>query len=176
MRYSSQINTISNKRGSNKIRKFIGKQNDKYISPDFFVINNKKVTDKTEIDELFDIYFVNVGKNVQSKIPKQNETFENGISHNITTNMFKTSTDPVNIIDTTKTLKRKTSSGFDEISTKLLSEIIEDIAYPLTYIINLLFSKGIVPENMKIAKVIPIYKSGEISKLNNYRPIEYYRL
>ena len=82
-----------------------------------------------------------------------------------------TLTDPVNIIDTAKILKRKTSSRFDEISTKLISEIIEDIAYPLTYIINLSFSKGIVPENMKIAKFIPIYKFGEISKLNNYRPI-----
>jgi len=118
--------------------------------PDFFVVNNKKVIDKTEIAELFNNYFVNIGrkKNVQSKIPKQNETFENYISHNISNNMFITSTDPINIIDTAKTLKRKPRSGFDEISTKLLSEIIEDIAYPLTYIINVSFSKGVVPENM----------------------------
>ena len=68
-------------------------------------------------------------------------------------------------------MKKKVSSGFDEMSTKLVSDIIEDIACPLTYIINLSFSTGIVPNKMKIAKVIPIYKSGEISNLSNYRPI-----
>ncbi|KAK2170315.1 hypothetical protein LSH36_3g10015 [Paralvinella palmiformis] len=55
-----------------ELRKLLEKQNDKNICPDFFIINNKKVTDKTEIAELCYNYFVNVGKNVQSKIPKQN--------------------------------------------------------------------------------------------------------
>ena len=76
--------------------------------PDFFVVNNKKVIDKTEIGELFNNYFVNIGKkNVQSKISKQNETFENYISYNISNNMFITSTDPINITDTTKHYKGK---------------------------------------------------------------------
>jgi hypothetical protein len=30
---------------------------------------------------------------------------------------------------------------------------------------------GIVPSKMKIAKVIPIFKSGDPADLNNYRPI-----
>jgi len=112
-----------------------------------------------------------VGKNVKNKIPKPNETFEKYMSRDVASNIFLTSTDPVNIIDTAKTLKRKTSSGFDEISRKLLSDTIEDIACPLTYLINLSFSKGVVPENIKMAKAIPIHKSGEISNFNNYRPI-----
>jgi len=48
---------------------------------------------------------------------------------------------------------------------------LKDIAYPLTYIINLSYSKGVVDENMKIVKVIPIHKSGEIYKFSIYRPI-----
>ena len=39
----------------------------KYICPDFFVMNNKKVTDKTEIDELFNNHFANVGKTSKAK-------------------------------------------------------------------------------------------------------------
>ena len=36
----------------------------------------KKVTDKGEIPELFDNYFVNIGKQIfHSEIPKQKETF-----------------------------------------------------------------------------------------------------
>ena len=30
---------------------------------------------------------------------------------------------------------------------------------------------GTVPQNMKVAKVIPIFKSGDKHKFNNYRPI-----
>ena len=36
---------------------------------------------------------------------------------------------------------------------------------------NLTFLTGIVPKELKIAKVIPIFKSGNASSFNNYRPI-----
>ena len=42
---------------------------------------------------------------------------------------------------------------------------------PFMHICNLSFSKGIFPQQMKIAKVIPIFESGDKSQFNNYRPI-----
>ena len=42
---------------------------------------------------------------------------------------------------------------------------------PFMHICNLSFNKGIFPLQMKIAKVIPIFKSGDKSQFNNYRPI-----
>ena len=39
------------------------------------------------------------------------------------------------------------------------------------HICNLSFHTGIVPEQMKIARVVPIYKHGEPSQFNNYRPV-----
>ena len=33
------------------------------------------------------------------------------------------------------------------------------------------FNTGIVPDQLKIAKVVPIYKASDNSLLNNYRPI-----
>ena len=38
-------------------------------------------------------------------------------------------------------------------------------------IFNLSISTGIVPEKMKIAKVIPIYKKGDADVFSNYRPV-----
>ena len=68
-------------------------------------------------------------------------------------------------------MKPKTSHGHDNISTKLLKETIDLILIPLTHIINQSFTSGIVPGNMKIAKIIPIFKSGNQEIMNNYRPI-----
>jgi len=48
---------------------------------------------------------------------------------------------------------------------------MDNILIPLARIINLSFEPGIVPRNMKIARITPIFKSGETSELNNYRPI-----
>ena len=38
-------------------------------------------------------------------------------------------------------------------------------------IFKLSFKKGIVPNALKVAKVIPIFKSGEKDSVKNYRPI-----
>ena len=48
---------------------------------------------------------------------------------------------------------------------------IDHIILPLTHIINQSLATGIVPHDMKIAKVIPIFKSGNKNIFNNYRPI-----
>ena len=42
---------------------------------------------------------------------------------------------------------------------------------PLTRIFNLSVSTGIVPDKLKIAKVIPIYKKDDAEKFSNYRPV-----
>ena len=46
------------------------------------------------------------------------------------------------------------------------------ICAPLTYIINLSLISGVVPQEMKIARVIPFFfKSGDKSLFTNYRPV-----
>ena len=45
------------------------------------------------------------------------------------------------------------------------------IAAPLAYIINLSLSSGTYPNRWKIAKIVPVYKSGNVSELGNYHCI-----
>ena len=68
-------------------------------------------------------------------------------------------------------LKNKNSSGKDEISNKLLKSIKDEIAKPLTIIINQSLKTGVFPDALKIAKVKPLYKKGDNFCLHNYRPI-----
>ena len=42
---------------------------------------------------------------------------------------------------------------------------------PLTYIINKSLAEGIFPNELKLARVVPIFKTGDPSSISNYRPI-----
>ena len=63
------------------------------------------------------------------------------------------------------------SAGYDDISKNVVKDTIAFIIIPLTYIINLSLSNGVFPDHLKIARVIPLFKSGTISLLTNYRPV-----
>ena len=47
----------------------------------------------------------------------------------------------------------------------------EEFALVLSDIVNASFLVGKFPDGAKIAKVVPVYKSGDKKQLNNYRPI-----
>uniref|UniRef100_A0A8C8DB19 Reverse transcriptase domain-containing protein n=1 Tax=Oryzias sinensis TaxID=183150 RepID=A0A8C8DB19_9TELE len=57
------------------------------------------------------------------------------------------------------------------ITLTLLKEVIEGILKPLVFICNLSFQSGSFPNSMKLAKVIPLYKTGNKHHFTNYRPI-----
>ena len=68
-------------------------------------------------------------------------------------------------------LKPKPSCGYDGISTKLLKTCRLEICKPLTLIINQMLTTSIFPDDLKVAKVIPLFKKGKKEILDNYRPI-----
>ena len=47
----------------------------------------------------------------------------------------------------------------------------DDIARPLTLIINQSLSTGVFPDKLKTAKVIPLYKKDDPHLVDNFRPI-----
>ena len=59
----------------------------------------------------------------------------------------------------------------DKIHPYLASIAAFEIFHPITYIINLSLKQCIYPDNLKIAKVIPIFKQGSRDSCDNYRPI-----
>ena len=45
------------------------------------------------------------------------------------------------------------------------------ICEPLKHIFQISLTKGIVPNKLKIARVTPVFKAGEVTDVSNYRPI-----
>ena len=78
---------------------------------------------------------------------------------------------PSDVLSYAHKIQSKISSGHDDISSKIMKITINIIIEPLTHIINQSLKTGIVPSEMKIAKVIPIHKSSDPSVLKNYRPV-----
>ena len=52
-----------------------------------------------------------------------------------------------------------------------VKESIIYISEPLTYIINLSINSGVVPDQMKLARMVPLFKSGDKRLFSNYRPV-----
>ena len=57
------------------------------------------------------------------------------------------------------------------MSSKFIKQITPSIITPLALVINQIFNTGIFPDKLKIAKVVPIFKKGDNTLMNNYRPI-----
>ncbi len=66
---------------------------------------------------------------------------------------------------------KNTAAGHDGIKCILIKETIDSILLPLTHILSLSLRFGIIPQDLKIAKVVPIFKAGDINEFGNYRPI-----
>ena len=66
---------------------------------------------------------------------------------------------------------RDKATGDEQISCRLLKMTKYVIAESLTDIINKSLATGCVPNGWKVARVIPIFKAGDMSNPSNYRPI-----
>ena len=93
-----------------------------------------------------------------------------GNSPNLNT-MYFTPTGPREIEQIIKSFKTKKSTGDDGISMHILKQLCEPCSEPIAILVNMSLEQGIVPDAMKLAKVIPIHKSKSKELFNNYRPI-----
>ena len=81
--------------------------------------------------------------------------------------------DEEEVITTVTGCTKKRSSDFEDISMDTVAKIVSVICKRLAHICNniISFRTGVFPSRMKIAKVIPMFKSGTKTDVTNYRPI-----
>ena len=93
-------------------------------------------------------------------LPKDDTTIYDYLEENIEHTMFLSPVDDLEIIRTVKNCKNKRSTDFSDISMSLLKKVISKIIKPFAHICNVSFQTGVFPNKMKLANVIPLYKSG----------------
>jgi uncharacterized protein YlbG (UPF0298 family) len=79
----------------------------------------------------------------------------------------------VNETEVEKIIKnlKNASAGYDGVHAKVVKASYKEFLTPLTHVMNLSLLQGTFPDTMKIAKVIPLYKSGDHMSISNYRPV-----
>src|SRR5258705_768805 len=75
------------------------------------------------------------------------------------------------IISVMKLINTNTRPGPDMIHGKLVADVVEHIAPFLESLFNKMIESKYVPLNLNIATIIPIYKGGNSTDMDNYRPI-----
>ena len=71
-----------------------------------------------------------------------------------------------------KNINVKKATGTDKIPPKMVKISAEVLSQPLADVINNSISKGVSPDNAKIASVSPINKqSNDKNKVSNFRPV-----
>ena len=63
------------------------------------------------------------------------------------------------------------STGLDGIPARFLKDAAPILKVPVTFLINLSISEGQVPDELKMAKVKPLFKKNDRLKPENYRPV-----
>jgi len=153
------------------LRKAMGKFNNKTSFSQTFLINGTLILEIFQIAESFNNYFSEIDIQTNQNVHQSNKHFTEYMPIRNMRSMFLYPVAPSDVLFNTYNLKPKLSQGYAGISTKLLKESIPNILQHITHIINRSFVTGIVPQDLKIAKVIPIYKSSDQSLLQNDRPV-----
>ena len=135
-----------------------------------FIINNTETDNKLEISESFNNFYVNLGSSLAEKLPS---TDVDPISYmnNVTNSTL--SLEPVTEDEVKKIMQnmKNSSAGWDDLSPKTIKSTYTHFLKPLVHICNLSLLHGVFPQELKIARVIPLYKGGDSSYMVNYRPV-----
>jgi len=135
-------------------------------------IDGNTVTDSAAIADKFNTFFVNIASEIEKTIPPADQPLQYPTVPEPTA--FLNMSNPIisqDIIDVINQLKPKHSLDPSNLSMVILKQVSNQICMPLKHIVNLSLATGEIPLQMKTAKIVPIFKSGDPTDINNYRPI-----
>ena len=131
--------------------------------------NGTSIRGDKNIAHMLNRHFTSIGPKLAATMPKNNnylkylKKYETELS-------FKKVTD-LEIELIISKLDKKKSTGFDHISNSLVRDLRTSIVRPLMICINKSLEEGTVPFDLKVAKITPLFKSGDRENVTNYRPI-----
>ena len=155
-------------------------KNHNNIKNTWAIINKVINTNKKEINSLhnptsieFNDYFSSIGPTLAKQIINEpsNESIYSIMNENTKESLFLLPTTLTEIQKEISNTKIKYSTDFNDINMYIIKNISTEICPIITHLFNRSLSDGYFPNILKKSKVIPLYKSGDRKKPENYRPI-----
>jgi hypothetical protein len=142
------------------------------------IYNGESFSDSYQIACKLNEFFTSMPLKIANEIPPCEddipEPVDTGSSSDDNIPLLNFSNCPVTeteILDAISMLLPKKTEDFNGVSLFFLKKFKNYLVKPLRHIFNCSFMSSIVPSQFKIAKVIPLFKSGDKSLPDNYRPI-----
>ena len=139
-------------------------------TPDKINHHGTSVSNPLNVSNIFNDYFIDVGPATQAKIPPSRSSYKSYLPNRVVDSLFINPTTHEEVLNIIFSLKNS-APGFDGIPIIVVKHVAYSLCTPLTHLFNLSLEKGIVPSSLKIARVVPVYKSGDKDSVKNYRPI-----
>ena len=175
--YNENVNTP--KQFWNQIKQSYPVKEEKTMTTKIFDINGSATSDKNTIVSGFNTYFTNVGKTLQASLVTLGNTIWQNHEHaNLSKKInpkevqfFFVKVSVLDLLKILRKLKGSKAGGYDNIPRSMIKDCAEEITAPLAYLINSCLEESVFPRAEKCAKITPVFKSGNRSSMDNYRPI-----
>ena len=151
--------------------KMLNKKKIKHNKISSLEVNSSITTNQQEIVEEFNDFFSKVGLKLAKNIDNSSHNFKEYLGSPQPQSILISKTNVTEITGIINKLKNNKSPGYDSYNVRFLKLCSPVISSTLCNIFNNMVKSGIYPDDLKIAKVVPIYKSGDSTKCTNYRPI-----
>ena len=147
------------------------KNKKKLNSPNSLINEGKTITNPKIIAERFNKFFIKIGTNIQNKLSPTKKYYADYLLKPSKEIFLITPTTDEEISHIISGLNIRKSTGRNSMPIKVMKQIKHVISAHLAKLTNRSFHNGAFPNILKIAKVIPIFKSESRVVCNNYRPI-----
>lgn len=116
-------------------------------------------------------YFSEVGPELADRIPRGEGSCLSTMSPRNPHSLFLYAATEEEVSKVINSFDSKKSRDVYELNMDFVKKIAAPLIKPLTDIVNVSFSEGIFPSELKCAKIAPIFKQGSREVVSNYRPI-----
>ncbi len=171
--YNKRFESVKNnlRKTWKTINSIIGRNKKSNTQTNFIDSNGCAISDPQVISEEFNNFFVNIGPKLASTIKTDGKCYHDYLKTPSNSNMYMKPIVKEEVVKIIDSFNQNKSAGHDNIGNFIVKRIANEISVPLTKIFNMSIRTGIFPDELKVAKVIPIYKKESPEIFSNYRPV-----
>ena len=147
-------------------------------TPSSLIVNKETFKNPTAIANQLNHHFVNIGKSLVTNLSWSNDNdYLTYLKSPCPSSIYFYPTTPSEIMNMISDhehdhkLEITKANGHDDIISFFLKISVNIIAHPLSAVLNQCMAFGYFPNKLKIAKVIPVNKTGPTNPSGNYQPI-----